>query len=382
MRRLLIYLALLSLGFSCTEKSQKAQELIDQVRTKYAPDQRTALFQVEISAENPLILHGETNLRQAKDSLLSLMQQHQIAVIDSIVVLPDENTEKPFALINVSVANLRSAPQHSAELATQALLGTPVLVLKARRGWCLVQTPDSYIAWTNEESLQLCSRAELERWKSVRKIIYTQTSGYAMDTLQQHRVSDLVAGNILEVKSEADDSWSILYPDGRAALIRKSEAEEWQSWLNHTSPAESSIVEKALEFQGIPYLWGGTSAKGMDCSGFTKTVYMLQGIILPRDASQQVYVGEPIDSVGDFSKLKTGDLLFFGSKKEDGPERVVHVGLWLGNMQFIHASGDVHMSSMDSASAQYDEFNRKRYLRAKRVSVSNSTEMANLFGWL
>jgi len=382
MRKLIIYIPFVLLGFSCSEKPQIVQELIDQVRTEFAPDKRTALFQVETRSGNPVILHGETNRKEAKDSLLSMLKYHQIAFLDSIAVLPDENTEKPFALINVSVANLRSAPQHSAELATQALLGTPVLVLKAQRGWYLVQTPDNYIAWTNEESLQQCSWVELENWKTARKIIYTQTSGYAMDTLQQYRVSDLVEGNILAIISESMDFWTIRYPDGRMAVVGKTDAEEWLSWLSSTVPTESTIMEKAMEFQGLPYLWGGTSAKGMDCSGFTKTVYMMQGIILPRDASQQVNVGEQIDSIGDFSKLKTGDLLFFGSKKEDGSERVIHVGLWLGNMQYIHASGDVHVSSLDSASSLFDEFNKNRYLRSKRISEQAAAKMTNLFDWL
>ena len=360
MNKLLLYLPLALLGFSCTENTQKIQGIVDQVQAEFAPDKRTALFQVEAKSGNPVILHGETNLPAAKDALLSRLKLHQIAIIDSIAVLPDEREEKPFALINVSVANLRSAPQHSAELATQALLGTPVLVLKAQRGWCLVQTPDQYIAWTNEESLRRCSRAALEHWKNVGKIIYSQTSGFAMDTLQKHRVSDLVAGDILEIVKEQAASWIAGYPDGRTAFVQKTDAVEWRFWLNHTILSDSSIMEKAYEFQGIPYLWGGTSAKGMDCSGFTKTVYMMRGIILPRDASQQVFVGDLIDSVGDFSNLKPGDLLFFGSKKDDGSERVVHVGLWLGNMQFIHASGDVNVSSMDSASALFDEYNKNR----------------------
>ncbi len=382
MRKLLFYFPLVFVGFSCSEKLEIIHGLIDQVRVEFAPDPRTALFQVETKAGNPVILHGETNQREAKAALFNLLAKHQIDFLDSIAVLPVQSDEKPFALINVSVANLRSAPQHSAELATQALLGTPVLVLKEQRGWCLVRTPDHYIAWTNEESLRRYSRVELESWKTARKIIYTQTSGYAIDTLQRFRVSDLVAGNILRITGESHDLWSARYPDGRTAMVRKTDAEDWLSWLSNTAPTDSSIMEKALEFQGIPYLWGGTSAKGMDCSGFTKTVYMMQGIILPRDASQQVSVGEQIDSIGDFSKLQTGDLLFFGTKKEDGIERVVHVGLWLGNMQFIHASGDVHVNSMDSVSALFDEFNRKRYLRSKRITGKDVAAMANLFDLL
>ena len=135
---------------------------------------------------------------------------------------------------------------------------------------------------------------------------------------------------------------------------------------------------------GVPYLWGGTSTKGLDCSGFTKTIYMLHGYVIPRDASQQVHVGELIDAERNFAMLETGDLLFFGRKNEDGSEKVVHVGLWLGNNQFIHASGDVHISNMDSTADNYDSYNYKRYLRTKRIIGKNSgldLIMAQLYGY-
>jgi cell wall-associated NlpC family hydrolase len=118
---------------------------------------------------------------------------------------------------------------------------------------------------------------------------------------------------------------------------------------------------------GVPYLWGGTSTKGVDCSGFTKTVYFQHGLILPRDASQQVHVGSLVDENRNFSSLEVGDLLFFGRKTEDGAEKVIHVGMWIGNGQFIHASGDVHISSMDSLSDNFDDYNYNRYLRTKRI---------------
>ena len=379
MKKILFFLSLIFLGVSCTESSKdKATEIIDQIRSFFAPDKRTAIFQVEATDNNPVRLVGETNLKVAKDSLLNLLRYLQISFIDSVIVLPDDNVEKLFALINVSVANLRSTPQHSAELTTQALLGTPLLILKKQHGWCLVQTPDKYIAWTNDESLKSCSQQELEDWKNRKKVIFLQNTGFSMDTLKQHRLTDLVAGNILAIVNESEDYWCIQYPDGRKGFIQKNEAEEWQSWLGHANADESTITQSAYQFLGIPYLWGGTSAKGMDCSGFTKTVFMLQGVILPRDASQQVQIGEDIDSIGDFGKLQTGDLLFFGAKKEDGTERVVHVGLWLENMQYIHASGDVHISSMDSTSSLYDEFNRGRYLRAKRIFMMEHS-MSRLF---
>ncbi len=131
---------------------------------------------------------------------------------------------------------------------------------------------------------------------------------------------------------------------------------------------KEDLVETSKKLMGLPYLWGGTSPKGVDCSGFTKTVYFLNGMVIPRDASQQVHTGKLIDTTKNFQNLIPGDLLFFGRPATDSTsERVVHVGMWIGDNQFIHSMGDVHISTMDSTSSDFDEYNYNRYLRSKRV---------------
>ena len=128
-----------------------------------------------------------------------------------------------------------------------------------------------------------------------------------------------------------------------------------------------SIIATAYSMMGVPYLWAGTSSKGVDCSGLVRTVLFMHDIIIPRDASQQAYVGEHIEIAPDFANVQRGDLVFFGRKAT--PERkegISHVGIYLGNKQFIHALGDVHISSMNSVDKNYDEFNTKRLLFAVR----------------
>lgn len=360
--------------FSCSiDKKTIVDDKIDEIKQNYAPDARVAIFNINASDDNPINLTGETNLYAAKEELISALTKLNIEIEDQIKILPDESIDnKKFALINVSVANLRGKPTHSAELVTQALLGTPVNILKENNGWYLVQTPDNYISWTNSGSLLRLDQNELKQWKANSKIIFLDTYGFSYHRESEKRISDLVAGNVLELENENNTDWFVRYPDGRLARIIKAQASKITLWNDNINITDTSITEAAMSLIGVPYLWGGTSTKGLDCSGFTKTIYMLHGYIIPRDASQQVHQGELIDAKRNFSRLKTGDLLFFGRKDEGGSEKVVHVGLWLGNNQFIHASGDVHISSMDSTADNYDSYNYNRYLRTKRIISENS----------
>ncbi|MFD2247422.1 C40 family peptidase [Pontibacter ruber] len=347
-----------------------AQPHIDAVRQQFAPDKRVALFDVKHEGN---VLSGETNMPEAKAALLERLRASNITFQDSLQVLPEaELGGKHQGTITISVANLRSQPKHSAELATQATMGTPVRVWKKEDGWYLVQTPDGYLAWVDYGGLALMDEETFNNWQKGEKLLYTNPYGfaYAAADAKAATVSDMVYGDVVVLKNKSKNFFEVAFPDGRTAFIPAADAVKYSEWVASRKPTEQNLVETSKRMLGVPYLWGGTSFKGVDCSGFTKTVYFMNGLVLPRDASQQVHLGELIDTQNGWNNMRPGDLLFFGVPAKDGkPERVVHVGMWIGgNQEFIHSAGRVRINSMNPTAANHDANELKRFLRAKRIS--------------
>ncbi|MFD3000647.1 C40 family peptidase [Pontibacter toksunensis] len=357
------------------ETVSTVQPHIDAVRQQYAPDKRVALFQVE---QHGNVLRGETNMPEAKAALLEKLQG--TAYVDSIQVLPEAGLNGMHqAVVTISVANLRSQPKHSAELATQATMGTPLQVWKKDDGWYLVQTPDKYLAWVDAGGITLMNTSNFDNWQQGSKLLYTSPYGfaYAIPDAKGATVSDLVYGDVMLLQNQTQDFYEVTFPDGRKGFVPASSAVKYKDWVASRKPTEENLVQTSKGMLGVPYLWGGTSFKGVDCSGFTKTVYFMNGLVLPRDASQQVHLGELVDTSEGWQNMRPGDLLFFGVPAKDGkPERVVHVGMWIGgDQEFIHSSGKVRVSSMNPASQNFEESELKRFLRAKRISPQETLDL-------
>ena len=189
-------------------------------------------------------------------------------------------------------------------------------------------------------------------------------------------VSDLVIGCLLPVigsesgKSDESSFYQVKYPDGRLAWVKKDEAIMAEHIFNKTL-TEDGLVEALLEFNGIPYLWGGVSSKAIDCSGLSSNVFFMNGTLLPRDADQQSLCGKEITTDYDHMDLATGDLLFFGRKATDTrPENVSHVAIYLGDSEFIHAAGyrdRVSINSIDSTRENYIPGYPEIFIRATRI---------------
>lgn len=357
------------------------EQFLSELKLKYAPDKRTAILEYDLT-ENKFI---KTDRKAAYDQLNNFVKENNVDVSDfNIELLPSKKLKgKIYGVINISVANLRSIPKHSAELSTQALLGDPVKVLEEDDYWFRIQTSDNYIAWTDDDGFHPMTKTEFDEWVNSEKIIYTNDYGFSFKEKSKKsiRVSDLVAGNILKLLSEEEDYFKAQYPDGRIAFIPKDEAQLFDNWLSNAKADQDNILETADRFMGLPYLWGGTSLKGVDCSGFTKTVFRLNGVILQRDASQQVNTGELVETPEkDFSKLLPGDLLFFGDHAKEGKkERITHVGIYIGNGEFIHSSGKVKINSLDPKAKNFSKFRYNQFIRAKRILNSIDTYGINTF---
>jgi len=364
-----LYLLLLGTLFACQAEnnSEDIDTIISEVKESHAPDKRVALFDVQWEDGQ---LSGETNLPAAHDELVRKLISKNISFTDSIQLLPDPKLgTKHLALVTNSVANIRSAPKHSAELATQALMGTPLNVLKSQGSWYLVQTPDKYLSWVDAAAIVRVDQNTMDEWLQKEKIVVTEmiSTVYENDNFEQI-VSDITAGNILELVGYENGNYQVILPDQRKGIIQGNHAVTYEVWKNSRSTNDTNLIQTARKMMGAPYLWGGTSPKGVDCSGFTKTIYFLNGMIIPRDASQQIKEGELIDNDKNWDNLQVGDLLFFGvPATETSKERVVHVGMWIGDGKFIHSRGRVRISSFDPADEHFDAPELARYLRTKRI---------------
>jgi cell wall-associated NlpC family hydrolase len=359
-------------AFAQQERDPMIDGLLREARDLFVPDRRTAVFDVKGELQGSVLtLRGEIQNEALKDDLLRFLKEKKdLSIVDSLVTLPHPALgEKTYGVVSLSVANIRSKPDHPAEMVTQAILGTPLSVLKTDDGWYYVQTPDRYLGWTDDR-IAMMTQKEFAQWTAMPKVIVTSDIVFTHRTAEEGspRVSDVVIGSILAVKADSGSGYEVQYPDGRTGFLAKNDAQPYEEWLAQAHDTPENILRTAERFTGIPYLWGGTSCKGLDCSGFTKTVFFLNGTLLPRDANQQALVGEPVDTTGGWSALKPGDLLFFGARATaDRRERVTHVAISLGGARFIHSSGIVGTNSFNPADPDYSKHRERSFLRARRI---------------
>jgi hypothetical protein len=323
-RYLILLLAVIQITACQNQKvPDKLLSRIDSLSAAFVPINAEGLCDINatIAAGHIVVIKGETNLPEARDAVAALLRSEGYAFADSITLLPDTSVvKKPWGLVTLSVCNMRGAPSHAAEQVTQAIMGTPVRILNKRGGWLYIQTPDSYLGWTNDDAIAELSEPEMVQWRSSDRVIYTENGG-VITSEGGKTVSDIVMGSIVNKTGETGGYFNVSLPDGRSGLIIKTEAADFGTWASEQQPQADRLIAFASSLLGSPYLWGGTSTKGIDCSGFVKITYFTAGMILARDASAQYRYGKEIPIESTLDSLAPGDLLFFG-RLRDGKKRI------------------------------------------------------------
>jgi cell wall-associated NlpC family hydrolase len=242
------------------------------------------------------------------------------------------------AVVLSAVENMYSGPDERRDVVSQALLGQVVDVVDAFDGFLQVQTPDRYRGWVARGALLVYDDAAAPRY-ATRGPVVEITSLMA----NLYRTPDVTAarprgqaplGTRLEVMAlpqPPENRWmTVRLPGGETAYLQAGDGRIADAPAPRPRGSEADLVATARRFLGVPYLWGGMSAQGVDCSGFVSQVYHAHGITLPRDADLQL--DDPAALPVDRSQLRPGDLVFFGKKK------VTHVGLYVGEGRFLDAT--------------------------------------------
>jgi cell wall-associated NlpC family hydrolase len=170
----------------------------------------------------------------------------------------------------------------------------------------------------------------------------------------------------MEKSGESADNIIIRLPDGREGFVKKNNTIDFAQFCTDSIVNTDKLISDASSLIGVPYLWGGTSPKGVDCSGFVQSVFFRNGLILQRDASLQVLHGKNVEISEGKSQLTKGDLLFFGSDKNN-KVHVTHVALYIGNNEYINSSGRVIINSLDSTKSNYSYYRKNSFLAARKV---------------
>ncbi len=273
-----------------------------------------------------------------------------VALLCGVPLACAQNTsaEGEWAVVNTSSCFLRLKPDYESGLESQCLMGTVLRVTGSERYWRKVEAPDYKDCWTNDQTLVRMDEAQKNAYIAAPKMICTAEYSHLYAAPDGERISDFLMGDIVRASSGSRQGWTeVQMADGRKAWAPAADVMPMDKWQASRSATEDNLVSFARTLLGTPYMWGGISVKHFDCSGFTKFVYMMNGIVLPRNAREQIRCGVEIPF--NFSKMRPGDLVFFGRLDSKGqPVSVTHVAMYIGDGRIIHSSQLVRINSLRS----------------------------------
>lgn len=355
------------------------RDAIRQVERDFVPDKRLAVWEVTTTVDDGrIVVQGKSDSEQAIESLKRSFAQHQASVEVEIALLPEESAEVgdlSWALVNVPVASLTGKPLFAAPTTTQALLGTPLRVLEYQRPFWRVQMPDGYIGWVHSAQIKRFTQAQLSDWNAAEHVVVTaRTSELKHST--GALLMPLTVGSRLMILERQRGQVQAQLPDGRIGWIvaadvmdARAHAAYWQAMRRGSREAFwKAYIAQAERLLGTPYLWGGTTASGVDCSGFVSLVWQMVGVVDMRDADQLIAHANRLN-LQSLDEIPIGGYLAFGRIDESGKPKIEHIGISLGKGDFIHSLGSVRIESVNPASERFNAYERSRFLGAYAVEI-------------
>ena len=294
----------------------KLERALDDIRRKWVPDHRLAVFEVSLL---PKGIAGITSSRDARDAVRRLANDAEL--VDKVELIPDHRAD-PAAIVTVALAPLLAEPKISAPRVSDALHGETLDVLEQREEWLRVRAPDGYIAWLNTGYVATGPSDWAEDWRE-----RATARALSADIVITDGRRRLPTGARVALRRGV-----VELADGqRGAVASGHVRREQELRIEARYLALPELAQKW--YSGAPYLWGGRTEWGIDCSGLVQAVYGARGIALPRDSDQQFGQGEEIVITPTGSGYEAGDLLFFAERG-----RVSHVALWAGAGRIVHSA--------------------------------------------
>ena len=305
--------------------------------------------------------------------------------------------EKRMAVVETSTCYMRIKPDYESALETQELMGTVVEIVGEDGYWREIISPQPYKAWATEKTLVEFNTESLKAYEEAPKYMFIGLYGHIFSepSEKSQTMCDLVGGDVMRVvlnkgKAVTKGKWAyVMLPSGRTGWVHKNQLKRLGERIDIKQGDKAKglvsvqkmedIIASAMQLLGSPYLWGGMSAKGVDCSGMVRISSIMNDVLLPRNASQMINCGTVVEmtplsgldkeqSQKAIENLQRGDLVFFGTlPAEPGRKmRVTHVGIYLGDNHIIHSSHMVRINSLIPGDEDHYE-NAHKLIAARRL---------------